>query len=105
MKRSRTYPRPESIKNARNSRVYKDGFVTLSLANVLEILGLRVRYTADEFTVLSRSSGAVIAVCEKSASAGLATPWDWLRSRRLLDHETFEPLARVYIETQMLAAA
>lgn len=104
MKRNRTYPRPEALENARNSRVYKDGFVTLSLRSVLEILELRVIYTVDDFTIISRETGAFF-VCEKSASAGMMTPWDWLRARSLLDPETFEPLAlRRIDESPRLAA-
>lgn len=105
MKRNRTYPRPEALENARNSRVYKDGFVTLSLRSVLEILNLRVIYTADDFTIISTERRAVIDVCEKSASDGMTTPWDYLRSRGLLDPETFEPLAlRKIDESPRLAA-
>lgn len=60
---------------------------------MLEILGLRVAYTADEFTVISIETGRVIDVCEKSASDGMLTPWDYLRAKRYLVPETFEPLA------------
>ena len=93
MKRIRNYPRPAALENARNSRVYKDGFVTLSLRSVLEILGLRVVYAVDDFTVISCETGEVVGVREKSALNGMLTPWDYLREENLLNPETFEPLA------------
>jgi hypothetical protein len=95
MKRIRTYPRPEHIITAHNSRFYKDGFVILPLKDVLAILNLRIKYTVDAFKFYDSETGDLVFVSQRAI--GGHTPFDALRARGLLAPATFEPLAEAYM--------
>ena len=73
-------------------RVYAHGFCVVPLFGVLEILGLKIKYGAEEFVFLDRETGQ--EQFRSPRNGQYRTPWEILWERKLIGDKEFQTKAR-----------
>ena len=74
-------------------QIYNNGYVTLTLRETLQVLGLEIEYTELEFVFISTVTGRVSYVVDRDE----INPWDAMRQLKLIGNPPFERAARRWL--------